>query len=65
MRLGRVGAGHLEEDIPTPIDAAFAEIKAINKERRKVPSVDPMDPNFKRLRYCRYADDFPSMFLRE
>ncbi|MCC8950240.1 RNA-directed DNA polymerase [Bradyrhizobium sp. Arg62] len=40
------------------IDAAFAEIKAINKERRKLPSVDPMDPNFKRLRYCRYADDF-------
>ena len=23
-----------------------------------MPSVDPMDPNFKRLRYCRYADDF-------
>lgn len=40
------------------IDAALAEIKAVNKERRKVPSVDPMDPNFKRLRYCRYADDF-------
>jgi hypothetical protein len=40
------------------IDAALAEIKAINEERRKVPSVDPMDPNFKRLRYCRYADDF-------
>src|SRR3546814_10218782 len=28
------------------------------KERRKIPSVDPMDPNFRRLRYCRYADDF-------
>ena len=40
------------------IDAALAEFKAINRERRKVPSVDPMDPNFKRLRYCRYADDF-------
>jgi RNA-directed DNA polymerase len=40
------------------IDAALAEIKANNEERRKVPSVDPMDPNFKRLRYCRYADDF-------
>ena len=40
------------------IDAALAEIKAISKERRKVPSVDPMDPDFKRLRYCRYADDF-------
>ena len=23
-----------------------------------MPSVDPMDPNFRRLRYCRYADDF-------
>ena len=40
------------------IDATLAEIKAINKERRRMPSVDPMDPNFKRLRYCRYADDF-------
>lgn len=33
-------------------------IKAIVQERRTVPSVDPMDPNFRRLRYCRYADDF-------
>lgn len=33
-------------------------IKAVDKERRAVPSVDPMDPNFRRLRYCRYADDF-------
>ena len=40
------------------IDAALAKIKANNLERRKLPSVDPMDPNFKRLRYCRYADDF-------
>ncbi len=40
------------------IDAALAKIKAHNQERWKVPSVDPMDPNFKRLRYCRYADDF-------
>ena len=40
------------------VDAALAKIKAINKERRELPSVDPMDPNFKRLRYCRYADDF-------
>jgi hypothetical protein len=40
------------------IDAALAKIEANNKERRKFPSVDPMDPNFKRLRYCRYADDF-------
>lgn len=40
------------------INAAQATIKALIEERRKIPSVDPMDPNFKRLRYCRYADDF-------
>ncbi len=33
-------------------------IKVILQERRTVPSVDPMDPDFRRLRYCRYADDF-------
>ena len=36
----------------------FGQIKAYQKERRTVPSVDPMDPGFRRLRYCRYADDF-------
>ena len=40
------------------IRACMKRIKAIDRERRKVPSVDPMDPNFRRLRYCRYADDF-------
>jgi len=35
-----------------------ARIEAIEKERRQYPSVDPMDPGFRRLRYCRYADDF-------
>ena len=29
----------------------------IIKLMRKLPSVDPYDPNFKRLRYIRYADD--------
>ena len=33
-------------------------IKAIERERRLIPSVDPMDSGFRRLRYCRYADDF-------
>jgi group II intron reverse transcriptase/maturase len=51
-RLRNKGADEAE------IDAALTKIKANNTERRKVPSVDPMDPNFKRLRYCRYADDF-------
>lgn len=36
----------------------LSRIKAIKQERLTVSSVDPMDPNFRRLRYCRYADDF-------
>src|SRR3546814_11094126 len=39
------------------VRALLGRIKAVQKERRKIPSVDPMDPNFRRLRYCRYADD--------
>lgn len=40
------------------VRANLARIKAIKTDRRKLPSVDPMDPGFRRLRYCRYADDF-------
>src|SRR3546814_3349369 len=40
------------------VRALLGRIKAVQKERRKIPSVDPMDPNFRRLRYCRYGDDF-------
>jgi RNA-directed DNA polymerase len=40
------------------IPPLLERIKAYQKERRTVPSVDPMDPVFRRLRYCRYADDF-------
>jgi group II intron reverse transcriptase/maturase len=34
------------------------QIKAIESERRTMTSGDPMDRSFRRLRYCRYADDF-------
>lgn len=40
------------------VRACLRRIKAIAQDRRTVPSVDPMDPGFRRLRYCRYADDF-------
>lgn len=33
-------------------------VKELVKERRKLPSVDPYDPNYRRLFYIRYADDF-------
>jgi len=34
------------------------EVKALEKQRRELPSVDPQDPEYRRLRYIRYADDF-------
>lgn len=33
------------------------------KERRKLPSKDTHDPNYRRLRYCRYADDILLGFI--
>jgi group II intron reverse transcriptase/maturase len=33
-------------------------IRILRKQRRKLPSRDPNDPAYRRLRYIRYADDF-------
>lgn len=40
------------------VSAVFGRIAELDEARRTIPSTDPMDPNFRRLRYCRYADDF-------
>ena len=32
-------------------------------ERRQLPSVDPLDPNYRRLKYVRYADDWLIGFI--
>jgi group II intron reverse transcriptase/maturase len=43
----------------------------ILKQMQKLPSTDPMDDNFRRIKYIRYADDFivlihgPKMFAEE
>lgn len=34
------------------------EIKRVQQQRRKLPSGDPFDRDYKRLYYCRYADDY-------
>ncbi len=34
------------------------ETKRLKMERRTIPSKDPLDPDYRRLRYIRYADDF-------
>ncbi len=36
----------------------WEEANALLKQMREMSSVDPDDPDFRRLRYCRYADDF-------
>lgn len=36
----------------------YKELKTWEKIRRTIPCLDPYDPNFKRLNYVRYADDF-------
>jgi group II intron reverse transcriptase/maturase len=32
--------------------------KMFNQQAQAIPSRDPVDPHFRRLRFCRYADDF-------
>jgi group II intron reverse transcriptase/maturase len=34
-----------------------AQARELRKQARTVPSTDPMDPGYRRLFYCRYADD--------
>lgn len=39
------------------------EVKRLEMQRRALPSVDPYDPDYRRLRYCRYADDWLLGFI--
>lgn len=34
------------------------EAEEVRQHFQQLPSLDPADPTFRRLRYCRYADDF-------
>jgi group II intron reverse transcriptase/maturase len=45
------------EDVET-INKLRGEITVIDRERKNIPSRDPLDKGYKRLHYCRYADDF-------
>lgn len=41
----------------------ISERKEILREMRRIMASDPMDPNFKRLKYVRYADDFVILII--
>ncbi len=51
-----------EDNLPQSATAEKAAIRAqrhlLSSQRRTMPSRNQMDPNYKRLLYCRYADDF-------
>lgn len=43
---------------PDVIRSLLDQIDRSCAERRATPATDSFDPNYRRLRYCRYADDF-------
>jgi group II intron reverse transcriptase/maturase len=38
-------------------------VQELEQQRRQIPSGDTQDPNYRRLKYCRYADDFVLGFI--
>lgn len=55
-RLSRLEASDRADQVK--VKATLAEIDTLSKQMRSLPSRDAMDAGFRRLRYCRYADDF-------
>ena len=37
--------------------------RKIKRQAQKLPAIDPQDPDYRRLKYCRYADDFALAFI--
>jgi retron-type reverse transcriptase len=35
----------------------------IKKQAQKLPAIEPQDSDYRRLKYCRYADDFALAFI--
>jgi group II intron reverse transcriptase/maturase len=48
----------LSEGREAEAQAVLAKIRKLETERSPMPSKNGLDPNYKRLLFCRYADDF-------
>ena len=48
----------LSEGREAETQAVLAKIRELETQRSAMPSKDGLDPNYKRLLFCRYADDF-------
>lgn len=57
-RRNQIEALKQQQDSADAIQAIKREILALDEERKAMPSTNPFDANYKRLFYCRYADDF-------
>lgn len=53
-KIDRRRAKGKEDEVPALID----EIREWERRRRETPALDPFDSDYRRFRYCRYADDF-------
>ena len=40
------------------IPSLIGKLKELDRQQKEIPSREPYSPKYKRLRYCRYADDF-------
>lgn len=58
LRDRKYGKSKWEKLSPEEKQAAMAEIRETRAKMMSVPASDPMDENFRRLVYVRYADDF-------
>jgi group II intron reverse transcriptase/maturase len=47
-----------KEGVEQDLQAIQDEIRRLDQLRKQIPSGDPFDAGYKRLFYCRYADDF-------
>ncbi len=55
-RIERLRASNVANE--DTVAAILTEIDILSQQMRSIPSRDGMDPGYRRLRYCRYADDF-------
>src|SRR5262249_36339473 len=54
---------HIKDMIDEKVDAYFIlpiqrRLNELSRKQRSIPSKNPADPDYRRLWYCRYADDF-------
>jgi len=58
QRAGRLNKKIQQETCPEQRDALVRQKKELQRQMLEISSQDQHDPEYRRLRYCRYADDF-------